>query len=102
MIDDNYHVVRSLVWSRLQAVVWLDHPLIVILRRLWIRTWRRVLSGEHLWGTNYERLGSRFFSRDSLFLWALQTYRRRRREYGQMLAATEYAHLHAIHLTSTR
>ncbi len=91
--DGNYSVVRDLVWERAQAVVWLDYPLAVILWRLWRRTWQRVLSKETLWGSNTERFWTQFLSRDSLFLWALRTFKRRRQTYTAMIACPEYAHL---------
>jgi adenylate kinase family enzyme len=102
VIDGNYREVRGIIWSRAQAVVWLDYPLALILWRLWRRTWRRVLSKEHLWGTNYEELWPQLFSRDSLFLWALQTYWRRKKEYSALFADPEYAHLQFYHFTCSR
>ena len=91
--DGNYSFLRDIIWSRLQAVVWLDYSLPLILWRLWWRTWQRVLKKELLWGTNNERLWPQFFSKDSLFLWALQTYKRRKRTYTNLLSSPEYAHL---------
>lgn len=102
VMDGNYREVREIIWSRAQAVVWLDYPLVLILWRLWWRTWRRVLSKEHLWGTNYEKLRPQFFSRDSLFLWALQTHWRRKKEYSALFADPECAHLQLYHFTSPR
>ena len=95
--DGNYGFCRAIIWSRLQAVIWLDYPLPLILWRLWWRTWRRVIKKEHLWGTNYERLWPQFFSKDSLFLWALQTYQRRKQTYAGLLSAPEYASLKVYH-----
>jgi hypothetical protein len=41
-----------------------------------------------------------FCSRDSILLWALTTYRRRRREYPALFTQPEHAHLRVIHLRS--
>ena len=73
-----------------EAVIWLDYPLPLILWQLWWRTWKRVLTKETLWGTNRERLWPQFFSKDSLFLWALQTYKRRKRTYAALISSPEY------------
>jgi len=102
VIDGNYREVRGIIWPRAQAVVWLDYPLLLILWRLWWRTWRRVLSKERLWGTNYEKILPQFFSQDSLFLWALKTYWRRKQEYSALFTDPEYAHLQFYHFTSPR
>jgi adenylate kinase family enzyme len=52
-------------------VVWLDPPLWTILRRLWVRTLRRIRGRDELWSGNRETWRGAFLSRDSLFLWAL-------------------------------
>ncbi|HEX7542314.1 MAG TPA: AAA family ATPase [Anaerolineales bacterium] len=98
--DGNYGFLRDTIWPRLQAVVWLDYPLPVILWQLWWRTWRRVIKKEFLWGTNYERFWPQFFSKDSIFPWALTTYKRRKQTYAALLSAPEYASLIVKHFRS--
>jgi hypothetical protein len=97
VIDGNYagRGARDLVWPRADTVIWLDTPLDTIFVRLFRRAVRRSRSGEELWpGTgNRETLRNHFLSRDSLFWWALKSYRRRRRELPVILARPEYAHL---------
>lgn len=101
--DGNYNSrAAKSHWARADTIVWLDYPLALILWRLWWRTWRRWLRREELWSGNRERMATHLFSRDSLFLWALQTYRRRRREYGALFHGNELAHLERIHLCSPR
>jgi adenylate kinase family enzyme len=100
--DGNYSAVRDVVWSRAEAIVWLDYSLQVILWRVTTRTFRRVITQETLWGENRERISTSFFSRDSIILWALRTYRRRRREYPSLFTQPEYAHLQIVHLRSPR
>ncbi len=101
-VDGNYSKVRDIIWSRADTVVWLDYALPVIMGRLVWRTLQRVVTGEELWSGNRERLRNQLFSRDSLFLWALNTYHRRRREYPILFASLEYAHLTVVHLRSPR
>jgi hypothetical protein len=88
VIDGNYSVSRDIVWGRAQAIVWLDFPLRTVLRRYAARTWRRLRSQEEIWpGTgNREALSMHLLSRDGLLWWILSTYRRRRREYPQLIA----------------
>ncbi|MCK4314185.1 MAG: adenylate kinase [Anaerolineae bacterium] len=85
VVDGNYSKVRDIVWSRADTVVWLDYTLPVIMWQLVRRTLRRSLTREELWGGNRESLRMALFSRESILLWALQTYRRRRREYPILL-----------------
>ena len=102
VVDGNYGSIRDLTWPRAEVVVWLDYSLSRILWQLWKRTWKRVLSKEILWGTNKERLLPQFFSKDSLFLWALKTYRRRKQTYRALIAAPEYASIVVKHFKSPR
>lgn len=101
-IDGNYGKVRDLVWPRADTVVWLDYSMPVIMWRLWRRTLRRVFRREELWNGNRESFRGAFLSRDSLFIWALQTYRRRKHDYPRLLRQPEHAHLRLIRLTSPR
>ena len=100
--DGNYRFLRDILWKRAQVLIWLDYPLYIILWQLWRRTWKRVLTKELLWGTNTERLGAQFFSRDSLFLWALKSHARHRKEYSSMPGLPEYTHLKVYRLKSRR
>jgi adenylate kinase family enzyme len=99
VVDGNYRKVRDIVWARADTIIWLDYALPVILTRLFKRTLRRVVTREELWNGNRETLRGTLLSRDSLLLWALKTYRRRRRETPMWLARPEYQHLTLIHLT---
>jgi hypothetical protein len=99
--DGNYSAVRDLLWPRAEMIVWLDPGLGLILWRLLRRTLRRWITREDLWGTNQERLWAQF-TRQSLFLWALTTYRRRRRDYAHLFQVPDYAHIHKVRLRSPR
>ncbi|NLF02781.1 MAG: adenylate kinase [Anaerolineales bacterium] len=100
VVDGNYSKVRDIAWARVQTVVWLDYPLVVVLARLICRTVRRSLTGEELWSGNREELCRALASRDSIVLWALRTYWRRRREYPTLAGQPQYAHLTFVRLKS--
>ncbi|MCB9453132.1 MAG: adenylate kinase [Anaerolineaceae bacterium] len=101
VVDGNYGKGRSALWSQADTLVWLDYPLWLVLWRLFRRTVRRVVTQEELWSGNRENLRG-VFSRDSIFLWAIQTHPRRRREYSDLPYRPEYAHLVKIRLRSPR
>lgn len=82
VIDGSYQSkVGDLVLRSADVVVWLDLPMHVWLPRLLRRTISRAISGDELWAGNRESLRSAFLSRDSLILFTLKHYRRRRRLY---------------------
>jgi len=104
IVDGNYRMVRDIIWPAAEMVVWLDYSLPVVFRRLLFRTARRVALGEELWNGNRERLWEqlRLWSEDSLFHWLFKSYRRQRREYPQLFARPEYAHLGVLRFASPR
>ncbi len=101
VVDGNYSKVRDIVWQRADTLIWLDYSLPLVLSRLTRRTIQRVLGREELWSGNRERL-VHVFSRDSLYLWALRTHRRRRREYPEELRKAHHAHLIVLHFRGPR
>jgi shikimate kinase len=96
--DGNYSVIRDLIWARADTFIWLDPPFRVLCWRLFLRTNRRILSGQELWsGTgNRERFANAYLSKDSLYVWLVRAYGRHRRIWPRELAKPEYAHL-AVH-----
>jgi adenylate kinase family enzyme len=102
VVDGNYRQSRDLIWPRAQTIIWLDYPLPVIYARLLRRTLWRTLARVELWSGNRERLWPQFFTRDSLFVWAITSQPRQRREYPLIPTLPEYAHVTFIHLRSPR
>jgi adenylate kinase family enzyme len=88
IVDGNYSRLRDIIWPRADYIIWLDYSLPVVLARLVRRTIRRVVTRESCCNGNYENL-RRALSSDSVVLWGLRTYARRRRDYPQQLAAQE-------------
>lgn len=102
VVDGNYgEDARDLILERADAIVWLNYSLPVIIHRLVRRTFRRAIFGEECCNGNRENL-SRAFSHDSIILWALQTYKRRRAEYPPQLAALEQRGVRTIRLHSPK
>ncbi|MFL5805216.1 MAG: shikimate kinase [Roseiflexaceae bacterium] len=92
----NYSVARDIIWERSDTVIWLDYPFSIVLWRLFRRTIKRIITREELWSGNRETWRDAFFSRDSLFLFAIKTHYRRRRTFPAELAQPAYAHLHTL------
>lgn len=100
--DGNYHAVRDIVWNRADTLVWLDYSIGRILQQLLWRTGRRVATREELWNGNRERLHIHLATRQSLFVWALQTHWRRRRRYQELVERGEFPHLEVKRFYSPR
>lgn len=99
VVAGNYSITRDLIWPRATTVIWLDFALPLLLRRIWVRSWRRWRSRELLWGTNRENFWKHFQPRDeSLFWYTTRYYRRKRRNDVAAMAAEEFRHIHWIRL----
>ena len=101
VVDGNYgSKVRDIVWSRADAVVWLDRSRPVVMARVIWRSLKRAVTGEELWGSgNRETLG-RMVSSDSIVSWAWNTWPERRAHYPKLLDRPEHRHLDVFRVTS--
>lgn len=90
LVDGNYSRMRELIWPRATHVIWLDYSFPRTMAQLLSRTVRRAVRRETLFSGNQESLARSFFSRESILLWGVTSYRRRRREYRRVVQSDEY------------
>ncbi len=99
VVDGNYTgKLGFLTYDAADTVLWLDYSFPRVFRQLFVRTMRRRASREELWNGNVESLRTHFFTRDSLFLWAVKSHWRHRRVYIARFAQPEFAHLSVVRL----
>ncbi len=89
----------ELLLARCDTLVWLDLPRIVVHWQVIKRSVARVITREPLAHGNRESLRL-MLSKDSIVLWSIQSFERRRKRYGELFARREHPHL--IRLTSRR
>ncbi|HEX9926819.1 MAG TPA: hypothetical protein VGD99_29500 [Anaerolineae bacterium] len=78
----------------------MNYPFRVVLWRALSRTIGRVLTQEELFAGNREGFRQSFLSKDSILVWVITTYHRRRRDYPELFKRPEHTHLNVIELTS--
>lgn len=78
IIAGNYTRIQSRFMPRADTIIWLDYSFLFVLWRQIKRTTRRVVRHEPCCNGNFETL-TLTFSRESVVLWLLKTYARRRR-----------------------
>lgn len=95
VIDGNYSSVLPLVWARADTVVWLDPPRRTAMRRLVLRTLRRLVYRTELWNGNTERWRNllTWDEQDSVISWAWHRYPEYRRRYAAAMTDPSNAHL---------
>jgi adenylate kinase family enzyme len=99
VIDGNYADVQDLIWLRAQLLVWIDFRLLIALWWLVRRTFSRLFTDETLANGNREQF-SRVFGRQSILLWTIRSYYRRRKLYEELLTHPRYARLQVVRLRS--
>jgi adenylate kinase family enzyme len=94
VVDGSYQgKLGDLVLGSADVVVWLDYPIRLWLPRLVRRTVARVITREELWAGNRESIRNVLFGRDSLLVFTVRHYRRRRRVYPERFADYELVRL---------
>jgi adenylate kinase family enzyme len=93
IVDGNYRVVRDLLWPRATLVIWLNYRFTTVMMRALRRSVRRIVTQEQLWQGNRESFGRSFLSRDSILLWVITTFHRRRRDFEAFRAAVVFPNL---------
>lgn len=88
VISGNSSDLSSPIWRRCDTIIWLDYGILRCCYRSVIRTIRRVRKSEKCCGGNYESI-SRFFSKNSILIWSLTSFKKRRRSYGAAFSKHE-------------
>ncbi|QTA83788.1 p-loop domain-containing protein [Desulfonema limicola] len=98
VMDGNYRIVRDIVWGRANILIWLNYPFLTILYQALMRTISRAITKEELFSGNRESFIMSFFSKESILLWVLKSFPRRKREYPKLFKTGKYSHLRIIEL----
>ncbi|MGX5026586.1 AAA family ATPase [Enterobacter asburiae] len=101
VLDGNYNRTRHVKWREVDLVVWVDYGFIRTLRQAVTRAFKRAWHQQELWpGTgNRESFRRSFFSRESIIIWTLKTWRSNRKRYEADMQNPRYAHIHFVRIT---
>lgn len=91
VMHGNYNKVRDLTWGKAETIIWLDYSKWITMWRVISRSISRVLKREPLWEGNKESFSKTFLSRESIILWAWNTYSPRKIQYEELIASGEYS-----------
>lgn len=102
IVAGDHHLARDIVWSRADAILWLDYSLPIVFWRLSRRTARRAVTREVLWNGNREAMWPhlKLWSESSLLRHLLKTYPQEKRMYPALFAQPAHAHLTVIRFRS--
>lgn len=104
VIDGNYssHGTRQVVWPRADTVVWLDIARWRVMPRVMLRTLRRVITRERLWGGPTEPW-TKLYSFDpyqNIVVWSWTRHAHVREKYQQDLTEGSWSHTVVYRLRS--
>lgn len=94
VLDGNYSRTLNIKWERVEAVIWLDYTFPRTIAQAVKRALSRIITREELWpGTGNRESLLKLFSKDSIVLWTIQTYFRRKKKIREYLTSDQYQHI---------
>ena len=84
VIDGNYSKLNKVTKITPDYIIWLDYPFHTIIWRCMKRSFHRIVKQEIVCNGNKETLRA-VFSTDSLFLWIIKTYWKRKKDLTDLL-----------------
>ena len=91
VLDGNYSRTLDIKWERVEAVIWLDFSFPRTVAQAVKRAVSRIVSQEDLWpGTGNRESLKTLFSRDSIVLWTIQSYSRRKKKILGYITSDRY------------
>ena len=103
VLDGNYTKTHDIRFQQADWVVWIDFSLTRTLLQALKRAIYRIISGKEIWKDtgNVETLG-KLFSKDSILLWTLKTYKKTQALYSAVMKDERYSHIRFVRLRNSR
>ncbi|MEA3349267.1 MAG: adenylate kinase [Chloroflexota bacterium] len=104
VLDGNYSRTTAIKWGRVQTIIWLDYSFLRAIYQVVTRAFERSWTQSELWPHtgNRESFRKCLFSRDSIILWTLITYRRRRKNYTALMKNANYPNIDFLRFCSPK
>ena len=102
VLDGNYSKLRDITWKNATTIIWLNYSFPVVFNRAFKRTIKRVFFKEKLYSGNREILKRAFFSKDSILLWVLKTYWRRKKRYRSIFETLSFNKMEMIEFSTPK
>lgn len=98
----NYSVLRPVIWSKVDTVVWLDYPFWLCFLRCFKRSIINILKKNPVCNGNYESFSRLFLKKESILWWLIRTFRSRNKKYESAITDPKYSHIKFIRLKSQK
>nr|MBC8383847.1 adenylate kinase [Candidatus Cloacimonadota bacterium] len=85
VIDGNFSIVRDLIWENSDTIIWLNYPFDVVFLHALVRSIKRIVTKEQLFGNNVESFRQTFFTKNSILYWIIYTHWKYKRTYSRLI-----------------
>jgi len=104
IVCGNFSVLRPIIWDRADTVVWLDYPFWLCFWQTFKRAIINIIMRKKCCNGNQDTFCRLFFSKNSILLWCIRTYKRRNKNYEFLMnhPYSIYKHIHFVRLKSRK
>ena len=103
VLNGNYGKTHNLTWPQADTVVWIDYPFLITFYQNFSRALARATNRKELWpGTGNKESIVSLFSKKSILLWLIKTYKPNRQRYLSRMKDHQFTHIKFIHLRSRK
>jgi adenylate kinase family enzyme len=79
-----YSKLSEEIWPQADTIIWCDYSFVRVFGRLLRRTFTRSVAKTELWSGNYESFYTNFFTKDSILVWTIKTWKKQKSRYNQL------------------
>ncbi|MBY8990559.1 MAG: adenylate kinase [Candidatus Lokiarchaeota archaeon] len=103
ILDGNYTRSIPIKWESVTTIIWLDFSFLRTLYQAVNRAIKRIITREEIWpGTGNREALKSLFSKDSIVLFMIKSYRKFRPFYEPLIKSGDYSNIQFIRLRSPR
>lgn len=84
IISGNFSTTEMPIFQKCDHIIWLDYSIFRCLAQSFARSIRRIIRKEPCCNGNFESIKQLFFSRNSIIVWVLSSYNKRRDFYNML------------------
>lgn len=100
IICGNFNAFKEITLDRADMIIWLDYPLFVCLWQAFKRSWHNIYTQQKCCNGNQDTWQHLFFSKNSIVLWLIRTFRRRNKRYTAIMQDPFYENKTFVRLKS--
>lgn len=102
IICGNFNAFKELTRDRADTIIWLDYPFLICFWQALKRSIRNIKTHQKCCNGNQDTWRRLFFSKNSILLWLIRTFRRRNKRYETMMQDPFYKNKAFIRLKSRK